>query len=614
MRYLIFLSSLFLITFTSCEKYLDAAPELEISDAEVFETYLSAQGYLDNCYQALNDYTSYTQQGNTFQHPACMSDEAANTNATSGDIKSILNGGDWYNQSKTTEIGWKEQDKRKTGTNTGLVIANAFFSIRTANKVLNNVPSMGSITQEEKNELLGQAYFLRSWYYFELIRRWGGMFIMDKAYAPDESIDIPRLSYLKSTEWLIEGLDEAIALLPDEWDEANLGRANKVAAMAVKSMAALYAASPLMQNDINATITHDYNQDWSILAAKYANDVLTYIDKNLPEKAMKGEGLSSDAQKNNYKHIFYHYPNFVSDESLWYLNSCGKGREADMAVYYMNIEFCNRSGNFGWTISTPSQNLVDMFEMNDGTPFDWNNPTHRANPYKNRDPRFYNNILYPGRQHGQINNIARYLETWDGGKDLSSTPAKTVPTGYMCIKWWWPEANIKKSPAYNNYYFNAIYIRTAQIWLDYAEAMNEAYGPNADPEGYGYTAVQAINKVRNRVGMADVKSEFTATEDIFRARIRNERAVELMWENHRWFDIRRWMIAEDVLGGNYPIKGIKAEVTNQNGTSNQELWDYSYSVNDVTTEVRVFENKHYWYPVAKDITDNTSVFKQNAGW
>jgi hypothetical protein len=150
--------------------------------------------------------------------------------------------------------------------------------------------------------------------------------------------------------------------------------------------------------------------------------------------------------------------------------------------------------------------------------------------------------------------------------------------------------------------------------LDYAEAMNEAYGPTEDPKGYGLTAVGAVNIIRNRVGMPDVLPEFTADKVKFRDRIRNERAVELMFENHRWHDLRRWMIAKDVFSK--PIKGMVATPLNPNhkNVANKSTLLFNYKVVDLATEVRVFQDKHYWYPVDQNQVDDQFNYVQNPGW
>ncbi len=606
---------LFPFAFWGCESYLDLAPELDISEEDVYENYLTAQGYLDNCYKFLNDYSHYQCNQMDRNHTAGLSDEGSNTYG-GGTIKKTFNKGQWLDQGTAGELGWKNGGNNFKQP----VVANAYFCLRVANKALVNIPEMTSITQEEKDELIGQAYFFRAWYFFEVIRRYGGMPIPNRVFfSDDEYYSMPRESYQACSEQIIEDLDMAIDLLPAGWDNQNYGRADKVAAHALKGMVALYAASPLMQNGFDETLQlTEYDGQWSKDAAKYAMDAINFLNANYPEKQMKDfSGASTDdaAMLENYRHLFYFDPEFVGRTSLWYANYTGGNRNALNLIYFLNMRHSGASGNWGWAISTPAQNLVDLYEYNDGTPFDWNNPAHKADPFTNRDPRLYNNVYLPGEKRGST----YYVESWekqDGtvGADINlSVPAKSLPTRYMAKKWAWESAN-KVDQGGNDYNSNGIFIRTVQLWLDYAEAMNEAYGPNADPEGYGYTAVEAINKVRARVAMPGVKSEFTGSKEAFRERIRNERSVELFYENHRWFDIRRWMIAEELFEADFPIKGIKAVVTNENGTTDQEQWSYSYDVFDVTTEYRVFERKHYWYPLPYDHIMQLSVLQQNPGW
>ena len=143
--------------------------------------------------------------------------------------------------------------------------------------------------------------------------------------------------------------------------------------------------------------------------------------------------------------------------------------------------------------------------------------------------------------------------------------------------------------------------------------MNEAYGPNSDPNGYGLTAVDAINVIRNRVNMPNVRSEQTASKEVFRNKIRQERAVELMWENQRWFDLRRWMIAEEVF--DKPIQGIRAyPPAGHRQVADKSTLDFDYEVIDLSTEQRVFGLRYYWYPVAQPDALNLTNYKQNPGW
>ncbi len=607
---------LLLMFSLSCEDFLDLAPELGITERVVFDDYESVRGYLDRCFDLVVDYTHWNNQDSQRAHPATLSDEAAHTYDI-GVIKTVINPGDWLRQPNAMEVGYSTEF---VGHFRGKVIPSAFRGIRISNTILERVPD-SNISQGEKDKLMGQAYFFRSWFYFEVIRRWGGMPLMDKTFTPDSQRDLERLHYHESTEWLIEGLDHAIGLLPDEWPASKKGRPTKVAAMAVKSMATLYAASPLMRNDIFSTNQYtDYDQEWSERAALYAHDVIRYIETEHPARRLQGEGATGAERDSLYRHIFYHRPNYVSNEGLWYINNTDRDHDHHLAIHYQNSRWSSRPGNWGWGLTTPSQNLVDMYEVinsADGKAYPIDHPSSGydpQNPYANRDPRFYNNILPPGHAYGiDAAGDPCYLEPWEGGADYATDWTRSVPTGYFCIKFIPPEAKGWNTSGYNMYSFSCNHIRTTQIYLDYAEAMNEAYGPNADPLGFGMTAVEAINRIRNRAGVPPVLSQYTGDKVSFRDRIRNERAVELMFEFHRWFDLRRWMIAEDVFSDLYPITGMHVRdlTPEQSDVSQKELF---YEVVPVQTEIRVFHRRHYWYPVAADHTDQLGAFRQNPGW
>ena len=587
----------------SCEDYLDKSPDMGITEDEVFDDFISIRGYLDNCIKALPDYLVHDQGNMGEVYSAALSDEAASTYSTST-VKTVVNKGDWLGKSDAAEVGYSGKNK---GTVQGLPIYNAYYCIRITNRILEKVPDLANITDDEKKQLLGQAYFFRAYYHFEIIKRWGGMAYIDKVYQNTDDMDIPRISYQEATDRLIDDLNKAIGLLPDEWPEYETGRPTVLAAMAVREMAELYASSPLMKNGINTLENNGYDIERAKKTAEYAIDVLRYIDEKMPSKKLYDAGVNGE----NYQNIFYYNGQNISDEALWYKVTEKTNRNADM-YRFMSIHFSNKNNvNEGGAITSPSQNLVDMYEVinpDDGKAYPVDDPRSGFswdNPYENRDPRFYKTILYPGASYGVDNqNKPLCLETWQGGKDYSNNYDRSVPTGYMCIKFLWPSANGYEAKWTNNRY-SCSFIRTTQIYLDYAEVMNEAYGPNSDPEGYGMTAVDAINIVRNRVGMPNVLDEFTVNTETFRERIRNERAVELMFENHRWWDIRRWMIAEDVFKDLYPIKGV---LVTKKGNK------LTFSPTDVTREVRVFNQRNYWYPIAKDHVEMLVNTPQNPGW
>ena len=185
-------------------------------------------------------------------------------------------------------------------------------------------------------------------------------------------------------------------------------------------------------------------------------------------------------------------------------------------------------------------------------------------------------------------------ESWGKGKMF---------TGYFHRgKYQWPGCD--KWHRSRGWYRLFPHIRVPQLYLDFAEAANEAYGPNGAVPGTSLTAVQAINIVRQRANMPDVLAKYTTDKETFKQRIYNERAVELYHEFHRWFDLRRWKLAKEVLGeGN--IYG--ADIKNIGG-------NLVYEKQVIPGAQRIFEDKHYWYPFPTAVMNIMSKFEQNPGW
>jgi hypothetical protein len=602
-----------MISLLGCEDYLDKAPELGLTEDDVFLEYESARGYLDENYNQLDDIHNWDNQNLRNANESSLSDETASVTFHGNANWAIqtLNSGDWLNKPNLGEVGWSTDNVSRRST----IIGRAFPCIRIANKVIANAEKIPNISEEELNGLLGQAHFFRGWWYFQIIIRWGGMPVFDKVFSPNDNMDLPRLTYHESTEWLISDMDKAIELLPHRWIDEQFGRATKGSAYALKAMAALYASSPLMSNNLNVIQDNGYDLEWSKRAAEYAHNAIVYI-----EDGIGGHGYRL-MSKDEYEFIFYHEDYYASDESLWFRLDGGRRNIRDLNASYTPRRHWNAGGqgNTAMNFSNPTQNIVDKFETLDGYPIDHPASNYDPqNPYVNRDPRFYNNILIPGGEWGvNRGNKPLYLETYVGGTEynqLAKAPASSsrMPSGYLNKKFIWPEGN-GYTRDFNKYSLNNIYIRVSQLYLDFAEAMNEAYGPTSNPEGFRYTAVDAINKIRNRVGMPAVRSEFTGSREAFRERIRNERAVELMFENHRWFDLRRWMLAEDVFSE--PIRGIRAyPPAGHRMVNDKSSLDFTYEVVDLVTEQRVFTSRHYWYPLALDHVDNLYNLQQNPGW
>ncbi len=613
--------SLATLVVVSCESYLDMAPDQGLDESDVFSNYESTRGYLDYAYDYLFDHASAAQGlycNLQYFHLGGMSDELGTNLSANPSIG--INNGTWYNTS------YAEIAMEKSGN----VMSNALKGMRICSRVIETLPEQTVLTEAQKRELMGQAYFMRAWFYFEVIRRCGGMPNFMQLFDPSsDDVDLPRLSYQESTDLIIADLDIAAEYLPAVWNDANAGRASRIAALALKSMSQLYAASPLMQNPITVTNhIESYDIARATLAAQYAKECLEAIDTEAPSLEMMEVGNAPDGV--GYANIFY-YSALVGPEALWFVHRANMDRQTSIRCHWLPMRLANGTGNWAYQYHFPTQNIVDKFESKngytitlEGTKWVTDDPLITdaeintfPNAYTMRDPRFAAFIVYPGEQWGQYGDSGDdfYLATWKGGEELESEAVMTNETGYMCKKWAWTSARyLYGTSNYTDYGFNGTMIRTTQVWLDYAEAMNEAYGPNSKPEGYTYSAVDAINKVRSRVGHVNVRSDLTSSTSTFRDVIRNERAVELMCENHRWFDIRRWMIAEEMFKETYPIDGVTVTASSATSTTPATNNVFSFERKQVTEETRVFDRKHYWYPLPKDEVERLYNFAQNPGW
>ncbi|WEK38316.1 MAG: RagB/SusD family nutrient uptake outer membrane protein [Candidatus Pseudobacter hemicellulosilyticus] len=607
---LIYLALPVLLLCQGCEKYLDKSPDLGLSEDAVYKDYTTVRGFLDVCFNYLDHITSAYYNGNERAYPGILSDEMATTD---NDSKALLiHSGNWLLTAKdaTYELG-------VTGTTP---ISNAYKAIRIANLVLANYTRVPGMTAEQTNEIVGQAHFYRAWFYFDLLKRYGGMPIFDKAYVGDGDEDVPRVSYHESHAWMMQDIEAAISMLPAGWDDANTGRPTKVAAMAFKSMAELYDASPLMQNGLHATSNMGYDQERAKKAAQSASALLRFITEN----TQLGYRMATAAE---YKNIFYFTaPPHSVPEYLWYNRKATNDMKRTIRNFWLYASLAEGTGPEGASICMPTQNMVDLFEKKgpDGNYYPIQHSAAQYNgqePFKDRDPRFYNNILTPGTQWGYNVQTPLYITTYAGGAaDLEiktlSPSNKRQTTGYLCKKFLWPEAN-RYTAQWAKYRYMTCYIRMAQIYLDLAEASFEATGSaTAKVEGCELSALEALNIVRNRIGITDLPADIAGNPDQFREAYRRERAVELMFEHHRWWDIRRWMIAQDLFKATYPIKGMMATPTNPNHESvaNKSTLTYTFQVTDVVPEIRNFQLRNYWYPFPQADVASLKNLIQNPGW
>lgn len=469
----------------------------------------------------------------------------------------------WDTQIKTDYVGI-----RKTFEFTDDVLSKAKIDV-------------GEITQATHDRYLGEALFLRALFNFELLKRYGGYPIVKGELSPADVINIPKSSYTDCVTYISGLCDQAASLLPLDYSGSitgDFGRATKGAALALKSRMLLYAASPL-----NNT-TNDVTK-W-----KAAADAAAAVIK------LNAYSLMSGANGVGYTNAFLTFSG--SNTELIFGRLEGKTSTLERMNGLPSIT----AGGGGLGGTCPSLNLVNDYETIDGKPFDWNNATMAANPFANRDPRFAASILYNGSTWmAATGGSNTTVQTYVGGKDQGVLYA--TRTGFYLRKFMVISATFGATPAGTANHFFPI-LRYAEVLLNYAEAMNEAYGPDADPNGVGLTARGAIKLIRTRAGLTANLDDAAATSvAAFRTAVQHERRIELAFEEHRGFDLRRWKLAETVL--NQPIMGLNIVKT---GTST-----YTYTPQQV--ENRVFVSpKMYFYPFPQDELSRNPGLTQNPGW
>ena len=430
-----------------------------------------------------------------------------------------------------------------------------YLLIRNINNFFEHYDQIKTDDARKKN-WAGEMKFLRAFNYVHLVKNYGGVPIINKVFTTnDTKFDEKRATLDDCVKFIMEDLDAAITSLPAQYGASDNGRVTKGAAMALKANFLLWVASPLNNASNDAA-------KWKLAsdASKAVIDLGTYS----LYKPAKYENIFLD--RSNSEVILAKY--FNSTASDWF------------GTNYQNTQNRDLSPNSygGWGMGTPSQNMVDDFQMADGTSFSWLNTAHAAAPYSNRDPRFYATIFHDG-----LMNRGKTVDTYEGGKDnpIGATvePTNATVTGYFLRKF----VDTDKDPNKWESDCMAIFIRLSEIYLNYAEAQN-ALGNDGE-------ALKYVNMIRQRAGMPDVTGAGTVLSD----KIRQERRIELAFEGQRYYDLRRWNILASAMGDS---KGINI-VKNANGTK-------TYTVKTVQT--RIYNSKIYWQPIpASEIQKNVNL-------
>lgn len=480
-----------------------------------------------------------------------------------------------------------------------------------------NLPEDNTLTdgKTKKDCLKGESYFLRAWTYLYLTNLYGGVPIVDKVYQLGDDYNITRSNYEDCIKFIIADCDKAAELLPAIHSGSNNGRATKGAALALKSRILLYAASDL-HNSFNygnyekpeylKYTSGSQNDRWK--AAKEAAKAV--IDMNQYD-LFKANPSPTDSIAQNITDLFLAPKATEEDIFIRYFTS-------RLVPYNNNILNNNTpNGYHGGGNNCPIGEIVDDYEMRSGIPFSWDNPEHAKTPYKDRDPRFYASILHEGAKwrprtadvigiepngvisigNKEIWNAAKNeMQLWYGpdGRNSTVSAFEGGYTGYYLRKFMDPSKDGQYQDIAQDTPWR--HIRYAEILLNYAEACIEL-GEYDEAKIY-------LNKIRKRAGMPDI----TTTGKNLRESCRHERRIELAFEDHRMWDVRRWAIGSQVYK---PVHGVtiiyKMDPTTHNTAEIPTITPYEF-------EKRAWLDKAYFYPIPRTEMNRNSLLVQNPGY
>jgi starch-binding outer membrane protein, SusD/RagB family len=577
---------------TSCEtEFLDQAPLDKYSEAAVWQDPALTQTFVNNIYLGMpSPFATLMLSSTTDESMAVWDWESSSVTKSlvTPSYLAIFDPGFWTGSPR--EMTWDRSYK----------------NIRACNLFMEKIEGVPFDDQTKKDQLKGEVHFLRAFYYQQLVSLYGGVPLITETYGLKDDFAAPRESYENCIKFISEECDKAAALLPASGDK---GRATKGAALALKSRALLYAASDFYNSngawasDIKAEqkplvgyTGGDRQARW--LAAK--NAAKAVIDLGMYNLYGGESPASAEEAAKNYAGIFL---NNGSPEDIllqfWDVTHDNAWDRAHPGL------FNGPNGWHNWGGNTPIGQLADSYEMKDGRKFNWNDPAIAADPYKDRDPRFYASILHEGAQWrirpadvraAEPRGIVQvgFYKKPDGstvpGFDTKKSPIEDWnggSTGYYLRKFIDPNIDHQ----YNKQQLPWRRFRYAEILLNYAEACI-ALGEEDEARKY-------INKIRARAGMPAVTETGPALVD----RYRNERRVELAYEEHRYFDVRRWMIApqayENAAGVN-----VTGDMSADGTISNR-----TYSV--IKAQDRAWNQRFYLLPIKLDEMNRNTKLIQN---
>ncbi|GAA4442479.1 RagB/SusD family nutrient uptake outer membrane protein [Pontibacter saemangeumensis] len=601
-----------MVLMTGCkDDFLDTQPLTSVPSDLVWTDAALAEAFVTDLYTGLGN------GGFDEQMQASLTDEAIFTHPGRG-INVITEA-----RSNPADPGW---------INYTLNWPNMYSRIRATNLAITNLAEPQFDNPALVERLRGEALFMRAYLYHQLLRYYGGVPIVDSPYELGaDSYTIPRGTFEETVEFIVKDAEEAAQLL--EGKPLVKGRASQAAAMALESRVLLYAASDL--HDIPTAKAK------SAVIAAYPNpELIGYVNGDQTERWRRAQAAAKDVLDLSGYGFELNLTEPVSPE-MGYQNYVDVslfrgGGEQDMIFgrYFIQAKnetggrvglFNGPNGYRNWAGNTPIQELVDDYEMMDGTEFSWDNPEHAANPYENRDPRFEATILHDASDWkprftttaDPANEIQTgQYEVMDGGQKATHFGLDTrqssiedwngTRTGYYMRRFVDPNPNLVDMNMWQQVPW--AFFRYTEAVLNYVEASIEL--------GEDAVAQEWLNKVRFRAGMPAV----TAGGAELMEKYRNERRIEMAYEEQRYHDVRRWMIAAEEFGQQPHIIDIKGTLKPGKTVSqyqyNPENYNYTYKVIELGEgiENRAWDDKMFYLPIHRDEMNRNEELVQNPGY
>lgn len=634
-------------SLSSCQDYLDKEPDSTVSADDAFANFRNFQGFVEEIYNCIPDKEkcNYCPSWN-WGDDEIFNPEADNRMTHQVDLGNF--------RAWESTGNWLKRDGSSTSTDKFAhgIWNHAWYCIRKCNLGLQNIDKFVTGSAEEKKLIEGQLYFFRAWWHEEMMQYFGGMPYVDTYLDVNAELNLPRLSYRECADKAAADFRKAADLLPINWDKTSAGaatqgkndlRINKIMALGYLGKTYLWAASPLMKNgaQIGASKngkTYDYDQEYAKKAAEVFGELLSlveagqtqyalaefkYSDIYNHEKSADANSCFSDifyTKKQNWKmpgtvEAIFRGPSPDFNGSNWNTSKVF-GPKVQKVVAHDNV------------IHQPTANLVEAYGMANGEPiylvengqyvlnpksgFD---PKH---PFKNRDPRFYHDIVFDGFKYlngtpGQYADL-QYCQLYTGGNMRPIENASR--TGYFIQKLV-PHTCNEVDKDYDwgaAFHCYLPYMRLADIYLMYAEACAAFGGATGKSSNFGKTAEDAINTLRDRCGAGHVAPEFVADNHKFMDEVRREREVELSFEGFRFCDLQRWLLLTEAPYNQKFSQEFdrveSADFYKNHDPKDAEVANYRREL--ILT--RNFNTKHYWFPLPIKETQLYPEFNQNPGW